>query len=102
VTPAEREALEARADELLAALHNRPVQMRPDDTVIVIDGYADPWVIPSESAQLALASVGGPGLAADMAGYSPPPGHATVVLVVGSWIQVVAVGLRPLSRGGEA
>jgi hypothetical protein len=99
----ERARIERRADEIVAELHNTPIEANGcEDLAIIIDGAGAPWIIPPEHADLALTCLGGRELARAVREAVRPPDRMFVVIVVEGWAQVCTIGLKALAKGGAA
>jgi len=105
-TPAQ---LEARADELLHAMHMTPSNVRETSDIVVVldeDGASRSWTLAASDAPIALVMIGGLELALAVAEYArdlEPNRVALVVFVVAAgWCRITSIGLRPCLRGGSA
>ena len=95
----------ARADKTIDTLDWGAIDVRPDrDILILVEGYANPRVLPPEHATMALMVLGGPDLLSAVGHMmaDPIPVGLLTLVVVGKWCKVGWIGLVPMAKGGEA
>lgn len=101
----EKARLAARSDAIVAELHNTPTNVEhPHDVVLCIDGAPGPWTLTNDSAIGTLYMLGGRELALEVDAFRRglEANRVAVVVVVGTWIQLLSVGLRSMAKGGRA
>lgn len=94
---------ERQVDQVVGALQYMPADIRDPRDVVVADGEQR-WVLPADRAAWALGVIGGAGLARDVADVHCRigPDRVEVVIFTGAVVCVTDMGVRRLSRGGEA